>query len=102
MRSLTIRSWLFGCGLVLAATAAQAAQCGPRAEIVAQLTAKYGEAQIWRGLDAQGQILEVWAKPDGSTWTVITSAADGSSCVRDAGKDGQAVTPVAPAAGTPS
>ena len=95
MPSLLPKSFLVGC-LILPASVSSviAASCGSRVEIVAQLLAKYGESQIGRGLDAQGSILELYAKPDGSSWTVLTANADGSACVRDAGQNWQIAPPL--------
>ncbi len=52
-----------------------------RDEIVAELDARYEEAPVAGGITANGTILEVFASPDGRSWTIIVTRPDGMSSV---------------------
>jgi len=53
----------------------------PRGEIVAQLGDSYREAPVAGGIAINGNILEVFASPDGLSWTIIVTRPDGMSSV---------------------
>jgi hypothetical protein len=52
------------------------------------------------GLIDTKTVIEVFARADGETWTIVTSRADGMSCIIGAGKAWQLleVKPVGPGA----
>jgi hypothetical protein len=52
-----------------------------RDEVVAQLGGAYKEAPVAGGIAANGNILEVFAAPDGASWTIIVTRPDGMSSV---------------------
>lgn len=52
-----------------------------RGEVVAQLDGGYTEAPVAGGITANGTILEVFASPDGRSWTIIVTRPDGMSSV---------------------
>lgn len=52
-----------------------------RADIVARLDQRYQEAPVAGGIAANGHILEVFAAPDGVSWTIIVTRPDGMSRV---------------------
>lgn len=52
-----------------------------REEVVAQLGGAYKEAPVAGGIAANGNILEVFASPDGGSWTIIVTRPDGMSNV---------------------
>lgn len=65
---------------------AQVPNCGPREIIVERLTSeKFKEQQAGLGQMSASIILELWRNPDTGTWTVITTHANGMSCLRASG-----------------
>ena len=63
--------------------------CGARAEILAELTKRYSEAPVAVGLSNSGVLVEVLSSDNGSTWTIIVSQPNGTSCLVAAGKEWQ-------------
>lgn len=85
-------------GLVVTSTRAfaqQPPQCGPYATVVAQLEGKYDERRMWGGIGPNGQLVELFVQPDGSTWTFLVSMPDGGGCLVASGED-WFVPPAAP------
>ena len=71
--------------IALAASPVAAAQCGTREDVVAQLSAKYGEYPRSMGLSADNSaIVDVFAS-DGGSWTITVTTADGRTCLIAAG-----------------
>jgi hypothetical protein len=70
---------------------AQAEQmpCAKLAELTAGLAEHYREKLVSAGLQANGQLLEIFASPDGSTWTALTTSPAGLACVVATGKSWQ-------------
>lgn len=66
------------------------AVCDRRETIVAQLTTKYSEAQVAIGIAANGDLMEVYANPDGG-WTLMHSRPDGMTCMIAVGTNWQIV-----------
>ena len=65
----------------------------PRETWVAHLAAKWGEAPLSRGLTPDGRLFEVFAAPEGRTWTVLITGAKGVSCLLADGEYWQETTP---------
>lgn len=63
--------------------------CGARAEILAELTNRYSEAPVAVGLANSGVLIEVLTSDRGTTWTIIVSQPNGTSCLVAAGKQWQ-------------
>ncbi|MFT7147721.1 MAG: hypothetical protein ACJASZ_002606 [Yoonia sp.] len=67
----------FAIGLLVAsfsaATSASAATCANRTEVVDRLETRFGEAPIANAISASNNVLEVFAKPNSETWTVLLS-----------------------------
>lgn len=85
-----IRSVLAAAAIAAAvplAPTADAATCGPRAEVLALLAKDYSEKPAAIGLSSSGRILEVVIREDGASWTVLSTSPQGVSCVVDAGGD---------------
>lgn len=65
-------------------------ECGPtapHAQAVANLgSAPWNERRVARALDADGNVLEFFANPDGESWTILRTSPDGLSCVLTAGE----------------
>ena len=77
------------------AAAAAAETCGPRAEILQQLSKRYSEAPVAVGLANNGSLIEVLTNTSGSTWTIIVSQPNGASCLVAAGESWQDMKRVA-------
>jgi hypothetical protein len=88
-------AWLVAAAVLLAVAAgpppARADQqvCGARTEILAELTKRYSEAPVAVGLANSGVLVEVLSSDNGSTWTIIVSQPNGTSCLVAAGKEWQ-------------
>src|SRR5262249_10149476 len=69
-------------GVQLASATADAAspQCGPRTALLGQLAKQYKEAPAAVGLANGGALVEVLTSKDGTTWTIVVSRPDGTSC----------------------
>lgn len=72
---------------------AEPAVCSSRADILSQLSQKYKEAPVAVGLANSGALIEVLTSSDGTTWTIVLSMPNGTTCLIAAGSDWQA-TPV--------
>lgn len=71
------------------------AACAAHAEIERQLERKFAERRIALALTEKGSLVEVYASPDGATWTVVVTLVDGRSCVLLAGQDWYDARPIA-------
>jgi hypothetical protein len=71
------------------ASAATASQCGPRTVIIELLAKNFEERPVAIGLSRNGRLLEILAREDGRTWTVIATSPQGVTCVLDAGEEWQ-------------
>lgn len=69
--------------------------CGARTEILAELTKRYSEAPVAVGLANSGVLIEVLTSDSGSTWTILVSQPNGTSCLVAAGKEWQDLPQVA-------
>ena len=96
MRKFTISATLALTTALFAGDAAaeHAPTCAKRPLIVENLAKKYNETLVSVGLMSNGNLLEVYAAADGSTWTLITTSPDGESCVEAAGTDWNALEPL--------
>ncbi len=74
-----------------AQTPAQAQQCDQRAKVIGHLAQKYQEAPVAIGVTTSGGIVEVLTSGDGSTWTIILSNPNGTSCLVAAGEGWRAL-----------
>ncbi|MER9237207.1 hypothetical protein NKI56_35485 [Mesorhizobium sp. M0622] len=55
--------------------------CAPRPELLKQLSKRFNEAPSALGLAKDGSVIEVLTSDDGSTWTIMISRPNGSSCL---------------------
>lgn len=62
-------------------------QCGPRAEAVRQLEENFNERAVMVGIASNGNLIEVYATPDGRTFTFLYTTPLGLSCVSGTGED---------------
>ena len=63
-----------------------------RDEVVARLKGSYEEAPVAGGIAANGNILEVFAAPEGRSWTIIVTRPDGTSSVLAEGEGWSFIT----------
>ena len=68
------------------ATASAQSLCTTRAQVTKQLDSRYSEAPVAIGLSRNGGVVEVLSTSDGSTWTMIITMPDGTSCMMAAGE----------------
>lgn len=63
--------------------------CDDRAAVIKNLHDRWGEEPVGQGESLTGQppILELFATPNGETWTILLSGSDGKSCLFLAGKN---------------
>ena len=66
-----------------------------REDLSQALEQRYAEVPVAVGLVDSKTIIEIFARADGDTWTIVTSRADGMSCVLGAGKAWQ-LLPIKP------
>jgi len=72
--------------LALLATPTQAQVfCGPRAEVLAALAARYGETPRGAGLSHDGVVVELLVAPGGG-WSLLNTYPSGVSCLAGAGE----------------
>ncbi len=92
-----------GIALPAAPAGAQMAQvqmvCGKRADIIRQLTDKYGETRRSMGLAEGRGVVELYASEETGSWTILITSPQGTACMMAAGQSFQ-IEPVT-AAGSP-
>jgi hypothetical protein len=102
MKMLFALSLGFG-GLILATHAGYAApQCGPRAEVMAALTGKYGETRRGMGIAANNTMMEVFASETTGTWTITVTTPEGTTCLAASGDRFEAMAEVPLPPGDPA
>lgn len=67
--------------------------CHDHAEIARQLAARYEETPISLGLQANGDLLQVFASAKSGTWTILSTSPDGRACILAAGQRWESVKP---------
>lgn len=66
--------------------------CGDHNAFVATLENTYGERRVSVGIaQNEMEIFEIFAAPDGSTWTILRTFGNGRSCVIASGRHYQKV-----------
>ena len=73
--------------------------CGKRADMVRQLSEKYGETRRSMGLAEGRGVVELYASEETGSWTILITSPQGTACMMAAGQAFQ-VEPVK-AAGNP-
>ncbi len=61
--------------------------CSTHEAIAAGLLAQYQETPVSIGVTSNGRLVEVFASPDGSTWTVVVTQPGGQACVTASGEN---------------
>jgi hypothetical protein len=60
--------------------------CFERGQLVKHLDGKFQEVPVAAGIAANGSVLEVFTSPDGVTWTIVLTQANGATCVMASGE----------------
>lgn len=58
--------------------------CAERSHVIAQLADHFSEVPVFRGLGADGRMMEIYAAPAGS-WTIAFTRPSGQTCVTASG-----------------
>ncbi len=69
----------------LTSASAQSIQCGSREDIVKVLDKRFKENRFAMGLASNVSLLELFVSKRG-TWTILTTRADGKTCIVASGK----------------
>jgi hypothetical protein len=83
-----IRASLIALALASPAAAQQPPNCGPYAQVVAQLAEKYHETR--RGMGIAGQAIAELYASDAGTWTFLVTLPDGRACAMAMGEGWEA------------
>ena len=86
-------------GIAVSPAHAQA-NCAPREAIIDRLKTKYGESLAAGGLQSAVQLVEVWTAPETGSWTILTTRADGKTCIMATGSNWHQQAPVQATSGT--
>ncbi|HMB77729.1 MAG TPA: hypothetical protein VKN76_15130 [Kiloniellaceae bacterium] len=60
--------------------------CNNRDKIIDWLGAKYKEALVATGVSDKGALVEVLTARDGTTWTILLTSPNGTSCIVETGQ----------------
>jgi len=60
--------------------------CHSRADLTEMLQQKFAEQPSALGLQADGQLVEVFVADDGASWTIVLTRPDGRSCIVAVGR----------------
>lgn len=61
--------------------------CTTHADMARQLEERHGERRTAVAVSESGSLIEVFSRPDGKTWSVIATMADGRTCLLLSGRD---------------
>ncbi|MBD3763836.1 MAG: hypothetical protein IE927_03635 [Rhodobacterales bacterium] len=87
--------------LTAAPVAANPVPCGPRAQVLAELTQRHGETRHGLGLAGPSAVVELYAAESGS-WTILVTRPDGLACLLASGQGWQSLAEALPALGDPA
>ncbi len=82
-----MRYLLAACAIAWGGAAFANPQCGDREEISEALRGQFGEQQRFIGIDAGGNLLEMYVSPGGS-FTAILTQPGGPTCIVVTGESG--------------
>ena len=86
MRWLLATAILFSAWFLALTAEAQSTQCGERQEVLSRLSEKWHEQIIGQALASNGTVLEVLTTKSGSTYTIIMTRPNGTTCVMSTGQ----------------
>jgi hypothetical protein len=61
--------------------------CFSYAEVARQLKGTYEEAPVSLGLQANGNLLQVFNSAKSGSWTIVSTSPDGTACILAAGRN---------------
>ncbi|MDB9856798.1 hypothetical protein OAC63_00190 [Amylibacter sp.] len=85
-KRLTSTALVFGMA-ALAPPAATAQTCGPRDQLITQLTERYQEVSRGVGLSSATQVVEFWASNKTGTFSVLLTYPNGLTCILATGSN---------------
>lgn len=65
--------------------------CHSHRDLAAMLDQKFAEQPAALGLQADGQLIEVFVARDGTSWTIVLTRPDGWSCIVAVGENWESV-----------
>jgi hypothetical protein len=83
-------------GLLSSPARAQQMACAPLSRVIAGFAERFHEKPVSAGLQVNGQLFEIFASPDGATWTALTISPAGIACMVASGKNWQQGEPGEP------
>ncbi len=87
IRFITVAALALGLLINTAATAQAQAVCLPHEDLKEQLYANFSEAPAAIAIANNGALVQLYAKRDRSSWTLVMTRPGGLSCVLVAGED---------------
>ena len=78
---LAIAAFVGFTAYLVAAAAAQPAECYPHGQVTSGLDSDYSETRRGIGLSGETMIFEIWASDATGTWTILKTTPDGLTCV---------------------
>ena len=69
--------------------------CATHAEVAKRLDSGYSETPTAIGLASNGAVIELFSTTDGSTWTLVMTLPDGTSCTMAAGESWETFAKIA-------
>jgi hypothetical protein len=66
--------------------------CFSYAEVARQLKGTYEEAPVSLGLQANGNLLQVFNSAKSGSWTIVSTSPDGMACILAAGRSWENLT----------
>jgi hypothetical protein len=84
---------LVSIGMSFNVAAQQNGRCLPHDEMLKHLSQQFKEKPVAMGVSDNGSLLELFATPDGATWTALVTRPNGVSCVVMSGDTWQYTPP---------
>lgn len=85
-----LRVWFLATALwavfLMPASAQAPMVCGARDGIIHSLRSNFEEERVATGLSRTGALVELFTARDGSTWTILLTSPNGTTCLLGAGK----------------
>ena len=96
-RHALVSAAILSVAMITPAAAQQQQQpaCTKRTDVVEHLAGKYKEAPVAIGLANNGGVIEVLSSQTGTSWTIIITMPNGTSCMIAAGENWEKVPQVA-------
>jgi hypothetical protein len=84
---LMLAAILSPAGVTVSAEAQDSFLCNARDTLTRDLKTDHAEMPIGLGVTDAGTVIELWKSSNGSTWTLLLTMPNGTSCIVSAGKD---------------